>query len=573
MPPRLVQGFLASNPRAVNVTEETGRIARAAGVVGFFTFLSRITGLFRDVIVGYLFGAQGAADAFFVAFRIPNLLRRLTAEGALTVAFVPVFTNYLAKEGKPEAVKVAQVIFTFVALLLAAITVFGILFAEPIARLFAPGFLDDAEKFSLTVYLLRLMFPYIFFVSLVALSMGVLNALRHFMAPALSPVLFNLCIVICAGLLAPVLSEPVLSLGYGVLLGGIAQLALQLPYLFRYGFAPTANFAFAHPALRRLVFLMGPAVFGAAVHQVNVLVSTILASLLPVGSVSFLYYADRLLEFPVGVFAIALGTAALPSFSLLLAKGDTAGLRSTVAYALKIINFVSLPASLGLVAVAVPVFAILFQRGAFDGSTTVSTAQALVYYALGLWGISGAKLLAPVFYAMEDMKTPVRIAFLSFLLNLLLSLLFMGAVTADPASSSKIALVIAALSERLNLLSLGHGGLALATSVLSTFNFLALLVILHRRLDGLPLGQLFESFARNLVNALLMALPLIWIVRNVDWVGPQRDLYQLSGIFVALVFLGVIVYLLLSYVLRSPEWPFVSQLITALRRKFKVKVR
>jgi putative peptidoglycan lipid II flippase len=556
------------------VTEESGRIARAAGVVGFFTLLSRIAGLLRDIVVGYLFGSQGAADAFFVAFRIPNLLRRLTAEGALTVAFVPVFTNYLAKEGKPAAVNVAQVIFTFVALLLAGITLLGILFAEPITRLFAPGFLDDAEKFSLTVYLTRLMFPYIFFVSLVALAMGVLNTLRHFMAPALSPVLFNISIVACAGLLAPVLTEPVLSLAYGVLLGGIAQLALQLRYLFRYGFAPAPNFHFAHPALRRLALLMGPGVFGAAVHQVNVLISTMLASLLPAGSVSFLYYADRLLEFPVGVFAIALGTAALPSFSFLLANGDTAGLRSTVTHSLKLVNFVSLPATLGLAAVAVPVFAILFQRGAFDASTTVNTSQALVYYALGLWGISGTKLLAPVFYAMQDMKTPVAVAFLAFLLNLFLSLMFMGAVTVDATSSSKLAVIVADLAAQFGVLSLRHAGLALATSVSSTFNFLALLLILHRRLNGLPLGEVFDSFVRNLLSALIMALPLVWAVRNVEWVGGERDLFQLSSIFAALVILGVILYLLLSRFLRSPEWPFVRQLIGTFKRRLgRVKAR
>jgi putative peptidoglycan lipid II flippase len=555
------------------VSEETGRIARAAGVVGFFTLLSRIAGLARDMVVGYLFGAQGAADAFFVAFRIPNLLRRLTAEGALTVAFVPVFTNYLAKEGKPEATKVAQVVFTFVALFLAAITLLGILFAEPITRLFAPGFLEDPAKFSLTVYLTRLMFPYIFFVSLVALAMGILNALRHFMAPALSPVLFNVSIVVCAILLAPVLSEPVLSLAYGVLLGGLVQFVLQVPYLCRYGFVPALNFHFSHPALRRLALLMGPAVFGAAVHQVNVLISTMLASLLPAGSVSFLYYADRLLEFPVGVFAIAMGTAALPSFSFLVAQGDTAGLRTSVTYSLKLVNFISLPATLGLVALAVPVFAILFQRGAFDAGTTISTAQALTCYALGLWGISGAKLLAPVFYAMEDTKTPVAIAFVSFLLNLVLSLLLMGAVVAEGSSSSTLSLIIAELSARLSVVSLQHAGLALATSISSTFNFLALLFVLNRRLNGLPLREVFASFWRNLLNAALMAAPLFWVARSVDWVGPERNILYLSAIFVALLALGVVFYGLLSRVLGSPEWSFVRQLAGALTQRLKKSQR
>jgi putative peptidoglycan lipid II flippase len=549
------------------VTKESGRMTRAAGVIGFFTLLSRIAGLLRDVVVGYWFGAQGAADAFFVAFRIPNLLRRLTAEGALTVAFVPVFTSYLAKHGKTEAAEVSQVVFTFVGLVLAALTLVGIFFAEPITRAFAPGFLDDAEKFALTVSLTRLMFPYIFFVSLVALAMGVLNALRHFMAPALSPVLFNISIVTCVLLFAPVLSEPVLSLAYGVLLGGVVQLLLQLPYLSRYGVAPAPNFRFGHPALRRLVFLMGPAVFGAAVHQVNVLISTILASLLPGGSVSYLYYADRLLEFPVGVFAIALGTAALPSFSLLVAKNDMAELRATVVHGLKLVNFISLPSTLGLIVVAVPVFAVLFQRGAFDAVTTSNTAEALIFYAVGLWGISGAKFLAPVFYAMEDTKTPVLVAFVSFCLNFLLSIILMGVVSPDKTSSSSAALVIGDLSAKLALIPLGHSGLALATSISSTFNFLALLLILYRRLNGLPLREIFVSFIRNLLNALLMAAPLFFVVRKVDWTGAERDLLNLTLIFLALVVFAVCLYLLLSRVLRSPEWPFIAHALAALKQR------
>ncbi|MEK6601820.1 MAG: lipid II flippase MurJ, partial [Candidatus Binatota bacterium] len=222
--------------------EEVGRITRAAGVVSFFTLLSRLTGLLRDMVVGYLFGAQGMADAFFVAFRIPNLLRRLTAEGALTAGFIPVFTDCLTNRGKAEAMRVARIVFTFLGLFLAVLTLLGMLFAAPLTQLFAPGFLADREKFGLTVFLTRLMFPYVFFVSLVALAMGVLNSLRHFMAPALSPVLLNLSIICCAILFAPWMEIPVISLGYGVLLGGVAQLLLQLPYLSRQGFTYSPDF-------------------------------------------------------------------------------------------------------------------------------------------------------------------------------------------------------------------------------------------------------------------------------------------------------------------------------------------
>jgi len=275
---------------------------------------------------------------------------------------------------------------------------------------------------------------------------------------------------------------------------------------------------------------MGPAVFGAAVYQINIVVSTILASMLPSGSVSYLYYADRLLEFPVGIFAIALGTAALPSFSFLVAKGEVGELRGAVSYSLRLVNFVSLPAALGLMVISVPVFSLFFQRGAFDANATLNTAQALVYYSLGLWGVSGVKVSASVFYAMKDTRTPAWIALWSFLLNLFLSLVLMGEITSS-GHSSLLARVVVALSQYLSLFSLSHGGLALATAISSTFNFLLLLLILYRRLDQFPLREFFVSFIRNLFNSLLMALPLFFIVRRVDWVGSEMGLITHGAIF------------------------------------------
>lgn len=556
------------------MTEEKGRLARAAGVVGFFTFLSRLTGLLRDMVIGYLFGAQGAADAYFVAFRIPNLLRRLTAEGALTVAFIPVFTNTLAKEGKEEAAKVSNIIFTFVSLLLGLITLLGIVFAEPLTRLFAPGFLGDPKKFNLTVLLTQWMFPYILMVSLVALAMGVLNSLRHFMAPATSTVLFNLSTIACAIALSPLLKEPVLSLAYGVLFGGLAQLLFQIPYLSRHGMFPNFDFDFRHPALGRLLYLMGPAVFGAAVYQINVLVSTILASLLPGGSVSYLYYADRFLEFPVGIFAIALGTAALPSFSSLVAKGDIVELRATLTYSLRLVNFISLPATLGMIAVAIPIFALFFQRGAFDAATTRHTAIALIYYSLGLWGISGTKLVVPVFYALEDTRTPMWVGFLSFVINLLASIVLMGEVAPGESSVWFIASGITRLSAQFGVFSLAHGGLALATSISSTFNFLVLLFLLHRRLEGLPLREIFISFFRNFTNAFLTVLPLLWIAQKIDWTGgTSDDLSYLVVVFVLLVGSGISLYFAVSFLLRSPEWPVVCELGSGLKRRLRYEKR
>lgn len=532
--------------------EEVGTITRAAGVVGFFTLLSRIVGFLRDVVIGYLFGARGEADAFFVAFRIPNLLRRLTAEGALTAAFVPLFTESLTHRGKDEAVRIGRIIFTFAGLALAAITLFGMLLARPLTELFAPGFLADAGKFSLTVFLTRIMFPYIFFISLVALSMGVLNSFRHFMAPALAPVLLNVSIIACAFLLRPFLDQPVVALGYGVLLGGVAQLLLQVPYLSRHGFSYAPDFDYADPALRRLVFLMGPAVFGAGIYQLNVLVSTLLASLLPEGSVSYLYYADRIVEFPVGIFAIALGTAALPSFSSLVARREFAELRRGILQGLGLVNFIALPATLGLVVISVPVFAVFFQRGAFDAATTHYSASALVYFSLGLWGISGAKLVVQAFYAMGDMRTPVWVGFWSFVLNFFSSLVFMGKLAPTP-DSNILGQAIVFLSQKLGFLSLAHGGLALATSVSATFNFLALLFLLRRRIGILPFGEFFSSFSRSLLGSLAMALPLFLIVRQVDWVAPGRAFLIQGALLLSVVAGGAFIYVLLASLFRSPE--------------------
>ncbi|MBI2358191.1 MAG: murein biosynthesis integral membrane protein MurJ [Deltaproteobacteria bacterium] len=550
--------------------DEVGKLTRAAGVVGFFTLLSRLMGLVRDMVVGYLFGAHGAADAFFVAFRIPNLLRRLTAEGALTAGFIPVFTDYLTRQGKDEAFRVARIILTFAVISLGAITVLGIALAEPLTGLFAPGFLADREKFRLTVFLTRLMFPYLLFVSLVALAMGVLNSLRHFMAPALSPVLLNLAIVLCALALSPFLREPVASLGYGVLLGGIAQLLLQLPYLSRHGVSCGLDFHFRHPALRRILLLMAPTVFGAAVYQINVLVSTILASVLPEGSVSYLYYADRLLQFPLGIFAIALGTAALPSFSALVARRDFAELRKGLAYSLGLVNFIALPATLGLMVISVPTFSLLFQRGAFDADTTLRTAQALVYFSIGLWGFSGSKLVVPVFYAMQDTRTPVWIGLGTFLLNFILSLILMGPVYVAP-EADVVSRSVSALTAAVSLLPLAHGGLALATSISATVNFLLLLVILDRRLGEFPWREFLLSFSRSLISALVMAVPLLVIVRRVDWVARERDLLVHAIAFVGVIALGMALFLAFSFLLRSPEWHALRALGAEKRRRLSDK--
>lgn len=551
---------------------EFGKVARATGVIGSLTLLSRISGLARDIVIGYLLGARSAADAFFVAFRIPNLMRRLTAEGALSAGFVPVLSETLATRGRREAVEASRAITTFAVLFLILLTALGLLFPAPLTRLFAPGFAASPEKLSLTVGLVRIMFPAIFFISLVALAMGYLNTFRHFVAPSAAPVLLNLSIIASAFLLVPLLSQPVTSLAWGVLLGSAAQLLLQLPFLRRYGFSWRPSLDFRSPALLRFLRLMGPAVIGAAVYQLNVLVSTILASLLAPGSVSYLYYADRLLQFPLGVFAVALGTAALPSFSSLAARGDLSGLRATLGQSLRMVNFVSLPAALGLMVIAVPAFSLLFQRGAFGAEDAAASARALVFLALGLWAVSASRVLVPLFHAMQDTRTPVRVAFWTFVLNLFLSLVLMGPVNAAEGANPFV-LAVAALSQGIGALSLSYAGLALANSLSATFQFAALLWLATRRLGGLAWSEYLSSLWRNLTAAAVMAAPLFLAAGRMEWgLGGGSLLVQLLG-FAGLVAGGAALYAGAARLLRSPDWPVARNLGTALVERLPGRVK
>jgi len=393
------------HPSKNRPVSENDRVTKATGVVGSATLLSRIFGFIRDVVIAGFFGAGLSSDAFFVAFRIPNLLRRLFAEGSLSVAFIPVFTEYLTHRGKEDAFEMARSAVRLLSVLLVAVAVTGIAFSPLIIRIIAPGFADSPEKFTLTIFLTRVMFPYIFFIGMVALSMGILNVLGHFAAPALAPVFLNISIICSVFLISPHMTDPVTGLAVGVVIGGVFQLALQVPFLIKKGFffwqkakifhpglkkigrlmLPTIFGAAVyqinmqkakifHPGLKKIGRLMLPTIFGAAVYQINILVGTLLASLLAEGSVSYLYYADRLVQFPLGIFAIATATAVLPSLSRQATKKDLQGVRETFSYAMKLIFFITIPSMVGLIVLREPIVALLFKRGAFDATTTHLTA-------------------------------------------------------------------------------------------------------------------------------------------------------------------------------------------------------
>lgn len=553
-----------------STVSELSRVARATSVVGSLTFLSRVTGLARDITIGYLLGAQSAADAFFVAFRIPNLLRRLTAEGALSAGFVPVLSDCLVNRGRRDVIEASRVIGTFAVLFLVLLTVSGLLLSGPLTRLFAPGFTATSEKFALTIWLVQIMFPGIFFVSLVAFAMGYLNTFRHFLAPAVAPVLLNLSIITSAFLLIPLLAQPVVALAYGVLFGSIAQFLFQIPFLRRHGFSWRPSLDFRNAALMKFLRLMGPAVVGAAVYQLNVLVSTILASLLEAGSVSYLYYADRLLQFPLGVFAVAVGTAALPSFSSLAARNDLPGLKATLCHSLRIVNFISIPASLGLMVIAVPAFSLFFQRGAFEAVDVFASARALVFLAIGLWAVSATRVLVPFFHAMQDTRTPVRVAFWTFVLNLCLSLALMGPVDVSVGENT-FARLIAALAQGVGIINLSYAGLALANSVSATFQFAALMWLVTRRVGGFQWGDYLSSLWRNLVAAVVMAGPLLLLAGRMNW--NAGSLFTQALGFVVLVLGGVVLYITATRLLGSPDWFMVRKTGTVLVRQFGLRTK
>lgn len=491
---------------------EKRQIARAAGLVGGLTVVSRVTGLVRDIVVGYLFGAGTGADAFFVAYRIPNLLRRLVAEGAATAAFIPVFTGYLTHDTREEANRVARILFTMMALVLGAITVLGIVFAGPITALFAPGFAAVPGKLELTVELTRVVFPYIFCIGMVAAAMGVLNALRDFWAPAMSPVVMNVVMIAATIGLASRLG--IYSLAVAVLVGGAAQVVSQIPALRRMGIPLAPLWAPRHAAVRRVGALMLPTVFGSAVYQINVLVSTMFASLLPAGSVAFLWYAERLFEFPLGVFAVALSTAALPSFAT-LAKRDVAAFRDTVAFALRLVNLIALPAAIGLALTAEPLTSVLFIRGHFTASDAAATAVAVRYYSVGLWSVACVRVLVPAFYALEDTRTPVVTAAAAFLANLVFVVLLIGPLPSPP--DSVFGQIMASVTHAIGVLDLRHGGLALSTSLAATVNLVLLAALLSRRAGGFAWGSWLSSMLRTAVASATMIPVVRVIVDHVEW--------------------------------------------------------
>ena len=496
---------------AARVEDENRSLAKAAGLIGAATFASRILGFIRDMVLARLFGATAAADAFFVAYRIPNLLRELFAEGSMSAAFIPVFTEYHTLRAKRDAWELASAVFTTLLTVLTLVTLLGILAAPGIVWLLAPGFHGDPSRLAMTTYLTRIMFPYLVFISLAALAMGVLNSLRAFAAPALSPVLFNLFIIGCALFLSPLLAEPILGVAVGVVAGGAAQFAMQVPGLWRRGMLFGWRFEPGHPGVRRIGALLVPSLLGLSVTQVNITVSTILASFF-VGGPAYLFYGMRLIQFPLGIFGVALATAILPTLSAQAGRGALDELRATLGLGLRMIFFIILPAMLGLILLREPIVHLFFEHGSFTAQDTSATAAAVLCYAVGLWAFAGVRVIVAAFYSMQDTTTPALVAMGAVAANVALSLLLM-----EP---------------------LRHAGLALATALAAMFNVGTLVAVLNRRLGGVAWSSVGRSAARVLAAAVPVVLACVWVdglevwTRHGEWTAKAIMLFVGIGLSV-----------------------------------------
>ncbi len=506
---------------------EKKHIVRAAGVLGFATVLSRIMGMVRDMVVSRLFGAGFATDAFFAAFIIPNMLRRFFAEGALTSAFVPTFSEWYTQRGEEEARNLANVCFTLLTIVMAAITILGVVFSPQIVHLMFMGWKKAAPaKVELTIFLNRLMFPYIFFISLVALCMGILNTVRHFFTPAISTVFLNLSMIFCAVILHNRFAVPIVSLAVGVFLGGILQLLLQLPVLYRKGFPLRFSFDYRHPAVKRIAILMGPAIFGVGVYYLNITVGSLLASFLPQGTVSYLYYAQRLFEFPQGIFTVSVAQAVLPSMSRQAAAGEVAGLKDSLCFGLRLTLFITIPAMAGLLVCAIPIFSLLFMGGEFDYDKAVKCAEALFYYSLGLSLVALVRVLVPAFYALKDTRTPVIVAFIAFLINFLCSIILMRPLL--------------------------HGGLALASTISSCCQMAMLLYLLRLKIGPFGGRGITLAGAKALLASLPMACAVFWVIHLADWSVVGHKLFK-GAVLGGSVLGGGGIFLVVAHLLHIDE--------------------
>jgi putative peptidoglycan lipid II flippase len=467
----------------------TRPLARSAGLIGLATFSSRILGLIRDQLFAIYFGAGAAMDAFYVAARVPSLLRDLFAEGAMSAAFVPTFTRYLTMHGKDAAWRLGSQVLNALVFITGVLVIVGIVFTEPFLGLFARGYVDDPQQLSLTATLTRITLPFLTLIAVAAAFMGMLNALRRFFAPAISPAIFNVASIISLIVLYPLLvrwgQPPILALAIGMLIGGLAQILAQVPSLRREGFRHALVLDPRDRGLREVLLLMGPGTIGVAAAQVNLFVNTALATHAETGAVTWLQWAFRLMYLPIGIFGVSVATAAIPEVARHAALGETDAMRRTLSMGFRLMLMLSVPATIGLIVLSEPIMSLLFQWGAVTPQAAVMSAAALAFYAPGLAGYSIVKLVSPSFYALRDARTPVTVSVISIVINLVLNLWLFRLM--------------------------GFRGLALGTAIAATVNALLLLVLLSRKIGGIDAARVLTAFLKISVASAIMGAA-VWAV-------------------------------------------------------------
>ncbi len=510
-------------------------ITKSAGIIGIATLLSRILGFIRDIVIARMFGVYMYAQVFVIAFKIPNLFRDFVGEGAVNSAIVPVFTEYKVKHSPKEFWELANVVLNLLLIMLMAITLLGMLFSPIIVRFIAPGFIAFPEKLEATVRLTRIIFPYILLISLAAYSMGLLNSLKHFTVPAFAPCLLNISLIVFAMLFG----EGIKGLALGVLAGGILQLAIQIPVLYRKGFRLRLFHSFKHPAAGLIGKLMIPRVLSTSIYQLNNFVDSIFGSLAWIvgeGAVAVLYFSYRLVLFPLGIFSNSLSQAMLPVFSAQALDSDHGSLKHTLSWGLRSTFFVMLPASAGFMVLAYPLVYVLFGGGRFDLNSVYLTSNALFFYSLGLFAYGGTKILQSCFFAMKDTKTPAKVSALALVMNIVLNGLLMFPLKA--------------------------GGLALATSLSGISSFIILFVLLSKKLGGIDKGEIVSSFLRILVASIGMGF-LSWFLYSVSGITECRVLVKVIR-FGFIIFISAAAYFGFCFLFRVRE---MRELFNWLMRK------
>jgi putative peptidoglycan lipid II flippase len=518
---------------------EKRNIARAAGLMSAATMISRVLGYVRDMVIAFYLGATQISDAFFLAFRIPNLLRELFAEGSTASAVIPVLTEYEGTD-RAEAARLVRIAFGFVVVVSGAVTVLGVVFAPQIVSVIGSGFTSEAQ-ISLTVTLTRMMFPFLFFISLASVAMGALNTRRVFFVPAVAPAFLNICIIAMTFTIAVQYGRPVMGAALGVSLGGLVQFLVQVPLMKRHGYRLMPLINFNHPGLRKILKLVLPMTFTISVSQIYVLVASIIATYLPEGSITYLFYSMRLIHFPIGVFGVAMGMAVLPSLSAHAHRGDIMSVKEDFSFSLRLLFFITVPAMAGLIALREPIINLLFQHGnVWDYTATKKTGQALLFYSLGIWAVVGVRVMTSTFYSLQNTKTPMKVAALGLAVNIVLCLALMGPML--------------------------HNGLALAHAAAATLNFTILFLLLRRHLGGFPAREIVRSFLRAAAASAVMGVFCALVLRGEHWQSAGNSGLKAAWLAGTIV-LAIGVYAGVSALLRTEELSFVVKLLKTRGRK------